>query len=161
MQSLNKTYHKGKCLSEWAEELNVNISTVKSRINKGRDVNVDYGSNAGLKQTSAQKEHTSKAISAKWQDSAYRNKVLNSRTKCSQTVAAKQRESLVAKYYKDFLRGMSYVDIADATNLTVDSVGFFIRRFNKQNGYKVITKNIDNQSIERFVYDAKGKLLQF
>jgi hypothetical protein len=97
-----------------------------------------------------------------WQDPEYRKKWKKGRSTCSQTVAAKQRESMVAKYYKDYLKGnYSYPDIADATGLSIDSIGFFVRRFNKQNGYKVITKNRDNQSIDRFVYDSNGKLLQF
>ena len=107
-----------------------------------------------------QRQKISDSIEKLWQDPDYKKKVLKSRSKCSQTLEAKQRESIVATYYKDWLRGNnSYTDIANATGLSVDSVGFFIRRFNKQNGYKVITKNIDNQSVDRFVYDSNGKLL--
>jgi hypothetical protein len=108
-----------------------------------------------------QRQKNSEYSKKLWQDSEYKKKVLKSRSTCSQTLEAKQRESIVATYYKDWLRGnYSYPDIANATGLSVDSIGFFIRRFNKQNGYKVISKNRDNQSADRFVYDSNGKLLQ-
>tara|TARA_R110001606_G_scaffold395150_1_gene566809 strand:- start:53 stop:466 length:414 start_codon:yes stop_codon:yes gene_type:complete len=95
-----------------------------------------------------------------WKDPDYRNGNLKSRKTSKQAMASLKRESRIEPYYIDYLRGnKSYHDIARLTNLGVDSVGFFIRRFNTQNGYKVVSKNRDNQSMDRYVYDSNGKLL--
>jgi len=96
-----------------------------------------------------------------WQDPEIRKKYKKARSTSRQALEAKKRESMVKPYYLDYLRGnKSYHDISNATGLSYDSIGFFIRRFNKQNGYKVITKNRDNKSVDRFVYDiTTGNLL--
>jgi hypothetical protein len=95
-----------------------------------------------------------------WKDPDYSNRNLKSRKKSKQAIASLKRQSKIQPYYIDYLRGnKSYHDIAMLTNLGFDSVGFFIRKFNKQNGYKVVSKNRDNQSMDRYVYDSNGKLL--
>jgi hypothetical protein len=107
------------------------------------------------------KKILSEIVTKQWKDQNWKKIILKSRkTKGRQAIASLQRESKIQPYYIDYLRGnKSYHDIAMLTNLGFDSVGFFIRKFNKQNGYKVVSKNRDNQSMDRYVYDSNGKLL--